>query len=148
MHAISFVLCTIVHMTNWVINGLAERFPRLPVLWIESGPGWLPFMQQRLDSEYLMRSSEAPNRKRLASEYISEMFHTCPPMERTNMNLLEATFETINAPMRVLCASDWPHRDFDLPTVIADLPFVDEQAKRNILGQNAAKLFGLDPLGK
>jgi predicted TIM-barrel fold metal-dependent hydrolase len=25
------------HMTNWVINGLPERFPKLKVLWIESG---------------------------------------------------------------------------------------------------------------
>jgi predicted TIM-barrel fold metal-dependent hydrolase len=148
MHAITFVLCNIIHMTNWVINGLPERFPNLPVLWIESGLSWLPFMQQRLDSEYLMRSSEAPNLKRLPSEYIAEMFFTCQPMERTNMKLLEGTFEAIKAPTQLLYASDWPHWDFDLPTVITDLPFIDEQAKRNILGHNAAKLFGLDTMGK
>ena len=143
MHAISFALCNIVHMTNWVINGLPERFPNLPVVWIESGLSWLPFVQQRLDSEYMMRSSEAPNLKRLPSEYIKEMYFTCQPMERTNMKLLEATFEAINAPTQLLYASDWPHWDFDLPTVIADLPFLDEEAKRNILGLNASRLFGL-----
>lgn len=148
MHAISFVLCNIVHLTNWVINGLPERFPNMPVIWIESGLSWIPFMQQRLDSEYLMRSSEAPNLKRLPSEYIADMYYTCQPMERTNMKLLEATFDSINAPERLLYASDWPHWDFDLPTVITDLPFIDEKAKRNILGHNAARLFGLDPLGK
>jgi predicted TIM-barrel fold metal-dependent hydrolase len=148
MHAISFVLCNIVHLTNWVINGLPERFPKMPVIWIESGLSWLPFMQQRLDSEYLMRSSEAPNLKRLPSEYIADMYFTCQPMEKTNMKLLEATFESINASERLLYASDWPHWDFDLPTVISDLPFLDETAKRNILGHNAARLFGLDPLGK
>jgi len=31
--------------------------------------------------------------------------------------------------------------------VIYDLPFLDEQAKRNILGLNAAGMFGLDPKG-
>ncbi len=144
MHAISFVLCNIVHMANWVINGLPERFPNLPVVWIESGLAWLPFMQQRLDNEYLMRSSEAPNLKRLPSEYIAEMYYTCQPMERTNMKMLEATFDSINAPTQLLYASDWPHWDFDLPTVISDLPFLDEQAKRNILGLNAAKLFNMD----
>ena len=148
MHAISFVLCNIVHMANWVINGLPERFPNLPVVWIESGLAWLPFMQQRLDNEYLMRSSEAPNLKRLPSEYIAEMYFTCQPMERTNMKLLEATFESIKAPTQLLYASDWPHWDFDLPTVISDLPFIDEQAKRNILGLNAARLFGLDHKAK
>ena len=130
-------------MTNWVINGLPERFPNLPVVWIESGLSWLPFVQQRLDSEYMMRSSEAPNLKRLPSEYIKEMYFTCQPMERTNMKLLEATFEAINAPTQLLYASDWPPWDFDLPTVIADLPFLDEEAKRNILGLNASRLFGL-----
>jgi predicted TIM-barrel fold metal-dependent hydrolase len=29
--------------------------------------------------------------------------------------------------------------------VIYDLPFLSEQAKRNILGGNAARLLGLDP---
>jgi len=29
--------------------------------------------------------------------------------------------------------------------VIYDLPFLKEQGKRNILGGNAARLFGLDP---
>ena len=148
MHAISFVLCNMVHMANWVINGLPERFPNLPVVWIESGVAWVPFMQQRFDSEYLMRSSEAPNLKRLPSEYISEMYFTCQPMERTNMKLLEASFEAINAPTQLLYASDWPHWDFDLPTVITDLPFLDEGAKRNILGRNAARLFNLDTKGK
>ena len=105
-------------------------------------------MQQRLDSEYLMRSSEAPNLRRLPSEYISEMYFTCQPMEQTNMKMLEATFDVINASTQVLYASDWPHWDFDLPTVIADLPFLDEKAKKQILGHNAAKLFGLDTKGK
>ena len=60
MHAISFVYYNLIHLTNWVINGLPERFPKLKVLWIESGLAWVPFLMQRLDSEYMMRSSEAP----------------------------------------------------------------------------------------
>jgi hypothetical protein len=32
----------------------------------------------------------------------------------------------------------------DLPSVIYDLPFLSMQAKRNILGENARKLFKLD----
>ena len=64
------------------------------------------------------------------------------------MKLLEAAFEAMDAPSRLLYASDWPHWDFDLPTVIADLPFLDEPAKRNILGYNAARLFGFDTMDK
>jgi predicted TIM-barrel fold metal-dependent hydrolase len=41
-------------------------------------------------------------------------------------------------------SSDYPHWDFDLPSVIYDLPFLTETARRNILGGNAARAFGLD----
>jgi hypothetical protein len=43
-----------------------------------------------------------------------------------------------------LFASDWPHWDFDLPNSITTLPFLSEEAKRNILGLNAARLFNLE----
>ena len=143
MHAISFVLSNMVHLTNWVINGLPVRFPRLKVMWIESGLAWLPFLMQRLDHEYLMRVSEAPLLKRLPSEYISEMFYTMQPMEATNLKLLEGTFEAIRADTQLLYASDWPHWDFDVPAKVFDLPFLDERARRNILGLNAARVFNL-----
>jgi hypothetical protein len=91
-----------------------------------------------------MRSSEAPLLKRLPSEYIREMYFTSQPMERTSEKLLAATMEAINAKTQLLYASDWPHWDFDLPSTIWDLPFLDETAKRNILGYNAARIFNLD----
>lgn len=143
MHAVSFVLCNMVHLTNWVLHGLGERFPKLNVMWIESGTAWIPFMMQRLDNEYLMRSSEAPLLKRLPSEYMREMYYTSQPLERTNLDLLEATFKAMKADTQLLYASDWPHWDFDAPNSILELPFLDDAAKRNILGENADRLFGM-----
>jgi predicted TIM-barrel fold metal-dependent hydrolase len=143
MHAISFVYFNLIHLTNWIVNGLPERFPKLKVIWIESGLAWAPFLMQRLDSEYMMRSSEAPLLKRRPSEYIRDMYFTSQPLERSNMKLTEATFEAIKADTQLLFASDWPHWDFDLPSSITTLPFLTEQAKRNILGLNAAHIFDL-----
>ena len=40
VHALGFMWFNMVHMTNWVINGLPERFPKLKVMWIESGLTW------------------------------------------------------------------------------------------------------------
>ncbi len=144
MHAISFVLCNLVHMTNWVINGMPVRFPKLKVMWVESGLAWLPFIMQRLDHEFLMRSSEAPLLKLPPSEYMKQMFYTSQPMEMTNMKLLEGTFEAINARTQLLYCSDWPHWDFDLPSKMWDLPFLTEDDKRNILGLNAARVFNIE----
>jgi predicted TIM-barrel fold metal-dependent hydrolase len=144
MHAISFCYFNMIHLTNWIINGIPERFPDLKVIWVESGLAWVPFMMQRLDSEYMMRSSEAPMLRRRPSEYIRDMYFTSQPLETSNLKLTQATMEAIKADTQLLFASDWPHWDFDLPTTITDLPFLSEQAKRNILGLNAARAFGFE----
>src|SRR6266851_2837488 len=145
MHALGFVWSNMIHATNWIINGIPERFPKLKPIWVESGLAWVPFLMQRLDDQYLMRPSEAPQLRRLPSEYMREHFwYTTQPMETTNLKALEVTLEMINAETQLLFASDWPHYDFDLPSEIIDLPFLSERAKRNILGLNAARIFGLD----
>ena len=61
-----------------------------------------------------------------------------------DVSILEATFKMINAETQLVWSSDYPHWDFDLPSSIYDLPFLKEQAKRNILGGNAAKLYDFD----
>jgi uncharacterized protein len=143
VHSLSFVACNLVHLTNWVMNGLPERFPKLNVIWIESGLAWLPFIMQRLDHEFLMRQSDAPLLKKLPGDYMRGMYYTSQPMEATNLRLLQSTFEAINAETQLLFSSDWPHWDFDVPGKIAGLPFLNEHAKRNILGETARRLFRL-----
>lgn len=143
VHAMSFVTCNMTHLTNWIVNGMPERFPDLRTIWIESGLAWIPFMMQRLDHEYLMRQSEAPMLRQLPSDYMRQMYFTSQPMEITDMKLLEATFEAMNAENTLLYSSDWPHWDFDVPGRIMTLPFLDDAAKRNILGGNARKVFNL-----
>lgn len=144
VHALGFAWHNMLHMTNWVTNGMPERFPKLKTVWIESGLAWIPFIMQRLDNEFMMRTSDAPLLKRKPSEYMREMYYTSQPMEMVdNREALELTFKMINAETQLLYASDYPHWDMDLPSTIYDLPFLDERAKRNILGGNAQRLFNI-----
>ena len=124
---------------------MGERFPKLPVIWIESGLAWVPFLMQRLDHEYMMRPSEAPLLKKKPSDYMRDMYYSSQPMEIQDRQALECTFRMINAETQLLYSSDYPHWDFDLPTTIYDLPFLSEKAKHNILGGTAARLFKLPP---
>ena len=147
VHALGFPWSNMTHLTNWVCNGMPERFPKLKLIWIESGLAWIPFLMQRLDHEYMLRSSEAAQLKRMPSEYMKEMFYTAQPMEMVgNAQALQLTFEMMNAESQLLYSSDYPHWDMDLPSRIYDLPFLSETAKRNILGDDARRLFGLEPI--
>ena len=114
-------------------------------MWIEGGLAWIPFLMQRLDHEYMLRTSEYPGLKKLPSDYMRDMFYSSQPMEITDMIQLESTFRMINAETQLMFASDYPHWDFDVPGKIFDLPFLTEKAKHNILGGNAARLFKLPP---
>jgi predicted TIM-barrel fold metal-dependent hydrolase len=145
VHALGFSFYNILHCTNWVVNGLGERFPKLPVIWIESGLAWVPFLMQRLDHEYMMRPSECPLLKKKPSEYMRDMYYSSQPMEIQDHAALEQTFRMMDAENHLLYASDYPHWDFDLPSTIFDLPFVSEKGKHNILGGTAARLFKLKP---
>lgn len=144
-HAVGFTFFNAVHCANWVINALPERFPKLKVIWIESGLAWIPWLMQRLDNDYRMRSSEAPGLKHLPSDYMRQMFYSTQPMETVNNRAaLEVTMQMINADTQLMYSSDYPHWDMDLPTTVWDLDFLPEQARRNILGETAAKLFNID----
>jgi predicted TIM-barrel fold metal-dependent hydrolase len=145
VHALGFPIYNIIHLTNWVTNGLGERFPKLPVIWIEGGLAWIPFLMQRLDHEFKLRASEYPLLKKKPSDYMRDMYFASQPMEREDMIALECTFRMINAETQLMYASDYPHWDFDLPSTVWDLPFLSEKAKHNILGGTAARLFKLPP---
>ena len=147
VHALGFAWHNMLHLTNWVVNGMPERFPRLKTVWIESGLAWIPFLMQRLDNEYMMRTSDCALLKKKPSDYMRDMYFTSQPMEMVdNREALQLTFKMINAETQLLYSSDYPHWDMDLPSTIHDLPFLSEQAKRNILGDNARRLFNLEPV--
>ena len=130
-----------------MVNGIPERFPGLKTVWIESGLAWVPFLMQRLDNEYMMRTSDCALLKKLPSDYMRDMYFTSQPMEMVNnREALQLTFKMINAETQLLYSSDYPHWDMDLPSTIHDLSFLSTEAKRNILGGNARRLFNLEPV--
>lgn len=143
VQAIGYPFYNVVHCVNWLCNGMNERFPELDVLWMEGGLAWVPWVMQRIDSEYRMRSSEVPGLRKLPSHYMRDMHYTSQPLETGDGYLLERTLQAVDAPNRLLYASNYPLSDMDVPSVIWDLDCLDEPAKRNILGGNARRLFRL-----
>ena len=144
VHALGFPFYAMLHLTNLVYNGIPERFPDVPLVFMEAGVSWLAFLVGRLDNEYRMRSSEAPLLTRMPSDYIRDFYYTSQPLDRyDDPEHTRMLFELFSATTQLLYASDYPHQDFDLPSTIADLGFLAPESKRAILGGNAARLFGL-----
>ena len=143
-HTVGFPFFNMLQLVNVVMNGLPQRFPKLKWIFFEAGLAYLPFVMFRLDTAYGMRPSEAPILEKKPSEYMREFYYTTQPMEYPDdIDHLEALFDMVGR-TQLLFSSDYPHWDFDTPSVVFDLPFLTDDDRRNILGLNAARLFGLD----
>jgi uncharacterized protein len=120
-----------------------DRFPRLKLLVLESGGGWIGHYLDRMDAVY----GHTPIGTGLALEHTpSDYFRercwiSCDPDERTLGPLMSEYGAD-----RFLWASDYPHADHtpdylhDLENLARGLP---EHDRRQFLGDNARSLFGI-----
>jgi uncharacterized protein len=141
MHALAFPFIIVRQVTSIVLEGVPERYPHLKFVFVEGGVTWIPWLMQRLDDDYTKRRYEAPLLKKLPSEYMKQFYFTTQPLEQQHPDMLEYTFKTFDSENHLIYASDYPHWDFDVPSVIYDLAFLSDTAKRKILGENAKKVF-------
>jgi predicted TIM-barrel fold metal-dependent hydrolase len=130
MYGITCVLC----------GGVLERFPRLRVSFLEAGCGFFPYYLARLDEHFEKRAGEMPIPRR-PSEYVEQgrVLVSCEPDEHA----IAYVCETLGSD-KILYASDYPHWDADFPntvTAISEREDLSDEAKRNILGANAARFL-------
>src|SRR3978361_2333617 len=69
-------------VTSLVCGGVFERFPKLRVVIMEGGLGWIPSLSARMDKHWSRLRSEVPHLKRPPSEYVrQQVWFTTQPME-------------------------------------------------------------------
>lgn len=143
-HTLGFMLNNAAQLTSIVIQGVPEKFPDLDIIFQESGIFWVATMMHRLDAEYMKRQSEAPLLQERPSKYMQEFYYGTQPMEQpANPKHLEYMFEMIGGPDRLMYTSDYPHWDYDPPSVITKQSFLSDAEKEQILGGNAEEVFGI-----
>ena len=131
------------HLISVVCQGVFVRYPKLKMVFVECGIGWLPHVMWRLDKNYKALRNEVPWLTRLPSEYIRDHVRLTtqpveePPSDEQFMWLLEQ----MDAKRTLMLSTDYPHWDFDDP--IAAFARVPEEYKRRIFYENAAELYGL-----
>ena len=127
--------------TTFFNEGTFERFPKLKLVVLESGTGWLVPWIERMDDKYEVNGFTTPMKMK-PSEYFQRncWIAMAPDDKMANFNIDNL------GPNRLLWAYDYPHSDSILNPVeklnenLAPLP----SAQRNrIIGENAIELYRL-----
>ena len=124
-------------LTSLVLEGVPERFPKLKIVFIEGGFGWIPSATWRMDRHFEAFRSEVPHLKRKPSEYVKEhfWFTTQPIDEPDEAKHLRSLIEWVGVD-RLLFSSDYPHWDFDDPRYAFKTPLTETE-RRKIFNTNA-----------
>jgi predicted TIM-barrel fold metal-dependent hydrolase len=123
--------------------GVFDKFPRLKVLVLESGGGWIGYWLDRIDAVYVHTfiGARVPLEHKPSDYFRERVWISCDPDERT----IPALAERFGAE-RFMWASDFPHADHtpeyvdDLAELAAAFPADDRRA---FLGDNCRGLFGI-----
>ena len=153
--AVSMPLTLTAAMVSLVGGGIVDLFPKLRFGLLETGCGWLPYWVERMD-EMHERGEKDPrmydgvlNRKRPASRTKpSELFAagrmvvSCEPGEI----MLPAVIDALGDEC-IMYASDYPHGDSKWPETVSRIrkTVLSKQTQQRILGDNAARLYNLQP---
>jgi len=129
---------------NLLLSGVFERHPKLNVVSVESGIGWVPFLLEGLDYEV---SETAPHIGEILSmkpsEYFKRQVYVCYWFEQASMR---GVLDQIGAD-RVLFETDFPHPTClypdSLERAVEPLADLDAATRNGILGGNAARVYDI-----
>jgi len=131
-----------------VMSGLCERFPRLAFVSVESGFGFIPFLLEMLDWQWMNFGGAAARHDRLLpSEYFRRQVHATFWFERQTLPALAYY------PDNIMFSTDFPHPTSLTPgpssaaarpdlhvadAIVGQLP---SDLARRVLSENAARLY-------
>lgn len=144
IHAIIHHVGCAATMSNFMVSGILDKYPKLKIGLIEGGMGWVPFWLEALEHQLCeLRTTENRGLKLRPKEYfrrhfwVSFWFETYGP---TKM-LREVGVD------RVMFETDFPHPTSLYPGVqdklVEALGGYDYTIRKRVLEQNAAELYNL-----
>jgi uncharacterized protein len=131
-------------VANMILSGLCERFPRLKIVSVESGIGWLPFMLEALDY-HADENAAHHGLSLLPSEYFKRQMYACFWFE--NGPTLIDSIERIGVD-NCMFETDFPHPTCLFPeplrNAVPTFKNVDESFRRKVFSENAAHVYNID----
>lgn len=133
-------------LINTIFAGIFDRYPKLRMVSVESGVGWVPFILETMDYELWENAPEqAAKLKRMPSEYFKDHWHATFWFER-NQGDVQRLIDSVGED-NVLFETDFPHPTCLYPspldTIEEKMLTLRPETRRKVLGENAAKLYRL-----
>jgi predicted TIM-barrel fold metal-dependent hydrolase len=134
-------------LSNMIYSGMFDRHPKLKVVSVESGIGWIPFVLEALDYQVTQMQPESFRHLKLKpSEYFRRQMYGCFWFEKLDaVHSIKVVGED-----NVMLETDFPHPTSLYPDplehVAKSLSGLDEPAMAKVVGGNAARVYNL-PLG-
>jgi predicted TIM-barrel fold metal-dependent hydrolase len=131
---------------NTVFAGIFDRFPELQMVSVESGVGWIPFILETMDYELFENAPEqAKALVKPPSEYFRSNWYATFWFEE-NQGDVQGLLDKVGDD-RVLFETDFPHPTCLYPapleTVATKMNTLRPETRRNVMGENAARLYRL-----
>jgi predicted TIM-barrel fold metal-dependent hydrolase len=146
-HTLAHSWSQMLTLTSIIVQGVPEKFPELEFVFMEAGLGWAPYMMSRLNTEYKRRRSEAPLLEKTPEKYIREhCYFTQQPLgDFDNPDDLAKTIDIIGADS-IIFSTDYPHWDFDHPSVLDEMfqsNYNSSEDIKKVLNKNASSVFNI-----
>ena len=132
-----------------VAGGVLDRNPGAKVAFIESGASWLVALAERMDEVSVAHGNFVfPKLSRTPSQIIDDQVWASFQHDRA---CIASAAAGLPGAKNVMWGSDYPHAEgtFPISRRIVEELFagmdVSEEVRRDILGLNAARLFGIEP---
>ena len=131
---------------NTIFAGIFDRHPKLQMVSVESGAGWIPFILETMDYELWENAPEQAARLgRMPSEYFRDHWYATFWFEKNKGNL-QGLIDSVGED-NLLFETDFPHPTCLYPdplgTVEAKVSALRPETRRKVLGENAAALYRL-----
>ncbi len=133
-------------LSDWLLSGVLERFPKLKIALAEAQAGWIPYLVDRLDrgwhrNDPYLFSEQVSRTPRPPSEYLHDHVFVCVFDDPIAMAHLDVIGED-----NICFETDYPHPDGSWP----DSRLVAERQTKNLSPELRAKVLrhnGLRMLG-
>ncbi len=141
LHAVSHSFEQMLACAQLIAFGVLERHPSLRIVFLESGGGWGPFWIERLDEQAESFGDFCPEMRLAPSEYFARQCWISFEVDEHTLPVLAPCI----GEERIVWGSDYPHHDATFPGAVDALRRtiapLGEEARRRVLGQNAAELY-------